>query len=316
MSIKNKILILLLTTLILSGLFLFYNLPTNWEYAFERRSYKIASMLIVSCCIAYSSVTFQTITNNKILTPSIMGFEAVYLLFQTLLVFIYGDKTFNIINNTENFFLSIGFMLAFAFLLFQLIFKKEKNNLYFLLLIGLVLGTLFGTFSSFLQLIIDPNEFMIIENKMFASFNNINTHLFWYALIAMVISFTAGYRKLKNLDVIALGREKAISLGLNYNKTVRLYLFIIAVLVAVSTALVGPITFLGILVTNLTYELFKTYKHSLLIPACCLVCCITILGGQFIVEHIFNFNTTISIIINFVGGIYFMYLLLKVKKYD
>lgn len=314
MSIKNKILLLLLITLVLSGLFLFYNLPANWEYAFERRSYKVASMLIVSCCIAYSSVVFQTITNNKILTPSIMGFEAVYLLFQTLLVFIYGDKTFNAINNTENFFLSIGFMLVFAFLLFQSIFKKEKNNMYFLLLIGLVLGTLFGTFSSFLQLIIDPNEFMIIENRMFASFNKINTHLFWYALTAMVISFAVGYRKLKNLDVIALGREKAISLGLNYNKTVRLYLFIISVLVAVSTALVGPITFLGILVTNLTYELFKTYKHSLLIAACCLVCCVTILGGQFVVEHLFNFNTTISIIINFVGGIYFMYLLLRVKK--
>lgn len=314
MSIPNKIFTLVLITLILSGLFLFYKLPNNWEYALERRSFKVASMLIVSCCIAYSSLVFQTLTNNKILTPSIMGFEAVYLLFQTLIVFVYGDKTFQVIKNSDNFFISIGLMMLFAFLLFILIFKRGKSNMYFLLLIGLVLGTLFGTVSSFLQLVIDPNEFLIIEGQMFASFNKINTDLFWYALAFMILSFIIGFRQIKNLDVIALGKEAAVNLGLDYDKTVKLYLFIIAVLVAVSTALVGPMTFLGILVTILTYELFKTYKHSILIPACCLVSCIAVLGGQFIVEQVFNFNTTISIIINFVGGIYFMFLLLKAKK--
>lgn len=278
MSIRNKIALLVVFTLALSGLFLFYNLPNNWEFALERRSFKVASMLIISCCIAYSSVVFQTLTNNKILTPSIMGFEAVYMLFQTIIVFIYGDKTFQIIKSSDNFFLSVGLMLGFAFLLFVLIFKKGKSNMYFLLLIGLVLGTLFSTISSFLQLIIDPNEFLIIEGQMFASFNRINTDLFWYALGLLILSFIIGFRKIKHLDLIALGRENAINLGLNYNKSIKMYLFIIAVLVSVSTALVGPMTFLGILVTNLTYELFKTYKHSILIPACCLVSCIAILG--------------------------------------
>lgn len=314
MSIKNKIFVFVLITLVLSGLFLFYNLPNNWEYALERRGYKVASMIIVSCCIAYSSVVFQTLTNNKILTPSIMGFEAVYMLFQTLIVFIYGDKTFQIINNESNFFISIGLMLVFAFFLFVLIFKRGNSNMYFLLLIGLVLGTLFGTVSSFLQLVIDPNEFLIIESQLFASFNKINTDLFWYALAFMLLSFGIGFRKIKDLDLIALGKENAISLGLDYGKTIKLYLAIISVLVAVSTALVGPMTFLGILVTSLTYEMFKTYKHSILIPACCLVSCVAVLGGQFVVEQLFNFNTTISIIINFTGGIYFMFLLLKAKK--
>lgn len=314
MSIKNKIFVLVLITLILSGLFLFYNLPDNWEYAMERRGYKVASILIVSWSIAYSSVVFQTLTNNKILTPSIMGFEAVYLLFQTFLVFIYGDRTFQIIKNSENFFISVGLMLIFAFLLFVFLFKKGKNNIYFLLLIGLVLGTLFGTLSSFLQLIIDPNEFLMIEGRMFASFNKINIDLFWYALGFMFLCFAVGFKQMKNLDLIALGKDNAINLGLDYNKTVKIYLFIISALVAVSTALVGPMTFLGVLVTNLTYELFKTYKHSVLIPACCMVSCIAVLGGQFLVEQIFNFNTTISIIINFAGGIYFMFLLLKTRK--
>lgn len=310
----KKIVPLLLLTLAMVAGFLFLDLPSNWEYALERRSVKIAAIVIVSCAVAFSSVSFQTLTDNRILTPSIMGFEAVYFLFQTLIVFLYGDQTFRVIDQEGNFFLSILFMLGFALLLFKFLFKKGRNDMYLLLLIGLVLGTLFHTMSSFLQMVIDPNEFLTLQGRMYASFNNVNYELLWYALGTVLVCMLIGGRNLKYLDVMVLGRDNAINLGVDYFKKARLFLFLIAVLVAVSTALVGPMTFLGILVTNLTYELFKTHRHSILIPACCLVCILSILVAQLIVERVFNFNSTVSIIINFVGGLYFMYLLFKVKK--
>jgi len=305
---------LVIGTLILCAFFLGYDLPTNWQYAFERRGLKIIAIVLVSCAVAFSSITFQTLTSNRILTPSIMGFEAVYLLFQTLLIFLYGTKSFDHVNSLENFFFSILLMLGFAFALFYFIFKKGKNNIFRLLLIGLVLGTLFHTISSFLQLIIDPNEFLMLQGTMYATFNDINFSLLWYALVVLVVSFVASAPKLKLLNVILLGRENAINLGVDYFKTVRFFLFVIAIMVSVSTALVGPIIFLGLLVSNLTYELLKEYKHQIIIPACSLICIISILVAQFMVENIFNFNASISIIINFIGGIYFMYLLLKTNK--
>jgi len=314
MHTKNKLLLLLGLVLILTAIFMFYSTGTNLDYVLKRRGFKIATIIIVSCCVAYSSVIFQTLTANKILTPSIMGFEAVYLLFQTVIVFMYGDKTYKVLTNSENFFLSIVFMMLFAVVMYILIFKKGGRNMFFLLLIGLILGTLFSTLSSFMQLVIDPNEFSIIEGMMFASFNKINLDLFWFAFAIMMAVFLIGYRYIKFLDVMALGKENAINLGVNYNRMVQVFLLLISILVAVSTALVGPITFLGILVTNLTYELFKTQKHSILITACCLVSCISLIGGQFLVEHLFNFSTTISIIINFIGGLYFLFLLMRTQK--
>lgn len=306
--------ILIVMTLVFCAFFLAYDLPSNWQYAFNRRALKIAAIIIVSCSVAFSSITFQTLTNNRILTPSVMGFEAVYLLFQTTIVFLYGAKSFTKVNSTENFFLSIILMLGFAFILFWFIFKKGQNNIFRLLLIGLVLGTLFHTISSFLQMVIDPNEFLMFQGTLYATFNDINFDLIWYALGAMLLCFILAIPKIKYLNIILLGRENAINLGVEYFKTVRFFLFIIATLVAVSTALVGPIVFLGILVSNLTYELFKSYKHQILIPACSLICIIVIIGAQYMLENLFNFNANIGIIINFVGGIYFMYLLLKPKK--
>lgn len=314
MQNKNRIVLLGGIVLVLIAIFMFYNTGSNLDYVLKRRGFKIATILIVSFCVAYSSVIFQTLTANKILTPSIMGFEAVYLLFQTVIVFIYGDKTFKVLTQSDNFFISIGLMMLFAVLMYTLIFRKGKQNMFFLLLIGLVLGTLFTTLSSFMQLVIDPNEFSIIEGLMIATFNRINLDLFWFALGAIFIVFLIGYRFIKYLDVIALGKNNAINLGVNYNRIVQLFLLLISILVAVSTALVGPITFLGILVTNLTYELFRSHKHTILIGACCLVSCIFLIGGQFLVEHLFNFSTTISIIINFIGGIYFLFLLMRTQK--
>lgn len=303
-----------LATILVVAAYLFYGLGNSWEFAMQLRSSKVLAMLVVSCCVAYSSVAFQTLTANRILTPSIMGFESVYLLLQTVIVFIYGDMTFKVLNSVDNFMLSVLCMIGFAFLLYILIYKKGKSNMYLLLLIGLVLGVLFNTMSSFMQLLIDPNDFFIIQGKMFASFNKINDDLLLYSLVLIGVLMIIGFRLTKYLDVIALGRDQAINLGLNYNRMIQIFLVVIAVMVSVSTALVGPITFFGLLVSNLTYELIKTHRHSVIIFACCLVSAITVVGGQFLMERLFALSTPISTIINFVGGLYFMYLLLRVKK--
>ncbi|MFT4024230.1 MAG: iron chelate uptake ABC transporter family permease subunit [Flavihumibacter sp.] len=314
MSVKVKLLVLALASLLACTLFLFYDLGVNWEYAFNRRSIKIITIVTVACSIAYSSLVFQTITNNRILTPAIMGFEAVYLLFQTLIVFVYGDRSYKVLNESGNFLVSVALMLLFALVLYLLFFRKEGKNIHYLLLTGLVMGILFMTVGSFLQVLVHPNDFLSIQGKMFASFNKINYPILWYAIGVMILCFVLGVRYLKYLDVMALGRDNAVGLGVNYPSVVRFYLLSIAVLVAVSTALVGPLTFLGVMVCNLSYVLFKTYKHSVLLAGCCLIAILSLVLGQFVVEYVFNFSTTISIITNFVGGVFFLFLLLNTRN--
>lgn len=311
---RKKIFLLIIALIALVALFMTYNLGGHLEYILPKRAIRVWTMIIVACSIGYSSIIFQTLTQNKILTPSIMGYESVFILFQTVLVFLYGDKTFQTMQLNSNFLLSTVCMLVFSFFMYVVIFKNHQSNIYKLLLIGLILGTLFSTLSSFLQILIDPNEFSIIEHFMFASFNKMNTGLLSIATLLLLATFIFSQFFVKYLDVMALGREHAINLGLNYNRLVQIFLIIISLMVSVSTALVGPILFLGILVSNITYQLFPTYKHKILLLACCLISCIVVLVGQFMIEHLFNFSTAISIIINFIGGVYFIYLILKPKR--
>jgi len=309
-----KFIIIVILLLIVVGLFMLYDIDLSNSYSINKRTIRLFSMLVVGISVAYSSIIFQTITNNRILTPSIMGYEAIFILFQTLIVFIYGDKAFKVINQQENFVYAVLLMLVFSLLLYFLMFGKNRRSMYYLLLMGMVFGTLFMTMSQFLHIMIDPNQFTMVQNFMFVSFAKMNTKLLSIASITMFAALIYTSFNIRYLDVIALGKEHAINLGVDYDKMIRRFLFIITLLVSVSTALVGPITFLGILVCNLTYELFKTRKHRYMLVICSFIACICLVLGQFLVEHILGFSTTVSIIINFIGGVYFMYLLWRTRK--
>lgn len=313
MHLKSKLTVLIMILCILIAVFLFTGIPSNWDYILPRRLNKVIAITLTGAMIAIATVVFQTITNNRILTPSIIGLDSLYTLLQTFLIFVFGSTSIVSVDPIVNFILSVVSMIIFAFFLYHLLFKKQKN-VYFLLLVGLVFGTFFGSLSSFMQVLIDPNEFLIVQNKMFASFNNINTTIIPYAAIILLFTFLYFWRFIKFLDVMSLGKEHAINLGVDYDYIVQRLLTIIAIWIAVSTALVGPILFLGILVANLAYEFFHTYKHSYLLVGSALISVIALIGGQMMVERIFNFETTISVIINFIGGVYFLYLILKEHK--
>ncbi|WP_113926936.1 iron chelate uptake ABC transporter family permease subunit [Bacillus sp. P14.5] len=309
-----KFTILIVVALSLCGLYLFYELNGSYDYALPRRGIKLLAMVLTAAAIAYSTVVFQTITHNRILTPSIMGLDSLYMLIQTVIIFFLGSGSVMVINKQVNFFISTAVMILFALLLYQLFFHKRKQPIYFLLLVGIILGTFFGSISTFMQVLIDPNEFFSIQDKMFASFNNVSEELVWLSLLLVGITTAIGWRSMSELDVVSLGRETAVNLGVPYDKLVKRMLVISAVLIAISTALVGPITFFGLIVANLSYQFFNTYKHTSLVTGAILISIIALVGGQWVVERIFTFSTTLSVIVNFIGGIYFIYLLLKESR--
>ncbi|EAI4209309.1 iron ABC transporter permease [Campylobacter coli] len=310
---RKKILILAFLTLIMALVFVFAGLKDFDEYALKNRFLQIAAIVIVAICIAISTVIFQTLCNNKILTPAIIGLDSLYMLLQSALVFSLGSANLSVYRNDINFLITLACMVVFSLGLYKILFSSDKS-IYLIMLLGLIFGTLFSTLSSFFEILIDPDEFMIIQGRMFASFDNVAFDVLALAYIVTLLSFIWIFRYMKFLDPLSLGKDLSINLGINYQKISKHLMIIIAILTSISTVLVGPITFLGLLVVNITYELFKTAKHSILLLACILISILALLGGVFFVSRIFDYNTTISVIINFLGGIYFIYLVLKGNK--
>lgn len=314
---KNKKLIMLLSiiTILASAAFICIGLnKNNMSYLLSKRIPKLIAIAISGGAVAVSSIIFQTICQNRILTPSVLGLNSVYSFFQTIVVFIFGSTSIVMTNGNLNFLLSLLGMLLISAVLYKLVFRKNSSSIMQLMLIGLILGTFFNSLTSFMQVIIDPNEYLTLQSKLIASFSNVNTDILLFAILIILGIIPFIYDDMKLLDVMSLGKEHAINLGVPYDKLTKKMLIVVAILTALSTALVGPVTFLGLIVVNITYQLVQSYKHKYLLTVSILISVCSLVVGVVLVEKVFTFNTTLSTIINFIGGLYFLYLLLKESK--
>ncbi|MDT2760059.1 iron chelate uptake ABC transporter family permease subunit [Enterococcus xiangfangensis] len=317
-TFRPKKLLLLLSLFILAvllcGLYLTYNTYGNFQFAWMLRGKKIAAFLLVALATGMATVSFQTMTQNQFLTPNILGLDSLYVLIQTLLFFSVGGVNMLVQKQTATFLISILLMALVSLLLAKLLLKRQQNDLFILLMLGMILGTLFSSTSNFLQVMMDPNEYDLLQGRLFASFSNINTvQLNWAAgiiLLGSLVLFAANHY----LDVLHLGSDQATNLGISLNKFQILLLFLISLLTGTATALVGPITFLGFIVANISYQLMPTYRHRYLFPTAILLGIIFLVGSQFLVEQVFQLKTTVSVVTQFIGGLYFIWKIIYERR--
>jgi iron complex transport system permease protein len=309
--LKPRPLWLLVFALALAFLFLGANF--DFDYILPKRLARLAAIVIGGLCVAVSSIVFQTIAGNRILTPAVMGYEAVYLLLQSLLIIAMGMHSVVLLGHNGNFVVSIALMLAYSWAIHYWLFRDGKNNVYFLLLLGFVLTMVIATFTQFIQLRISPGEFSILQGFSQASFNKAQPAQLLTSALLVGAACVAVLKTLPALDVLALGREQAISLGIDYRRMVQLQLALIAVLVAVSTSLLGPTAFMGIFVANTSYALARTARHRVTLPLGCAIAITIFLAAQLLVEHVFNYRTTVGILVNLVCGAYFLALMVRTR---
>ncbi|MCV9879910.1 iron chelate uptake ABC transporter family permease subunit [Brenneria izbisi] len=298
-------------SLALIVIFMTINLGSNLRYIMTHRGLILSTMLLVAFAASASTVLFQTVTNNRVLTPSIMGFEALFILIQTALVFIFGSGGIPGLGITGKFVFEAVLLILFAAILYRWLFTGSRNNLHLVLLVGIICGTLFRSMSNLMQRLLTPSEFAVVQGRMFATFTRAAPELIALSAMIAVLVALVIWRMRFRFDVLALGRNTAVNLGMDYKRSITIILLLVSILVAISTALVGPLTFLGFMVANLAYLVVGSSQHRLLLPGAFLLGVIALVGGQLVLEHLLNMAGALSVVIEFIGGSLFILLLLK-----
>lgn len=293
-------------------LYLFTDLPTRWEYALDIRTRTIAGMVIAAAAVGVSTVLFQTITANRILTPGIMGFDAVFLAIQVVVAFAIGPALLVSAPPLASWTVELVLMAGSIVLLYWWLFLRRRLDLHVIVLAGLVLGVLFRSVTSFLQRLLDPDTFAIVQNLAFASFTSIDRELLLPTGLLVALAIASLWPLRRALDVLSLGETTAISLGVEHRRTVMHVVVVVAALVAASTALVGPVTFFGLIVANLAYGAVG-HRHLRSIPAAIAIGAVALVGGQLILDRVLGFSTELPVVIEFAGGVFFIILVLTGK---
>ena len=296
---------------VLAGVYLLTDVPGSLGYALKIRSRTLAAMAVVAVAVAVSTVVFHTITQNRILTPSIMGFDAFYMLISTVIVFVSGATALLRADEVTLWLVQVLVMVSFSVLLFTWLFGGRRRSIHLMLLVGIVLGTFFRAFTEWMQRMLDPLDFQVLTDTMFASLTRPDRTLLVLTALLVGAACAVLVPLLRTLDVLSLGEPAAIGLGVNHRRVVMVVFGAVSVMVAASTALVGPILFFGLIVANLAYTYAGSFRHAWTVPTAALLGMLCLLGGQLILDRVFGFGASLSIIIELVGGLFFLYLVLR-----
>ncbi len=291
--------------------FMTLRVQTDWAFILEYRGPRLLAMLLVAWAIGLSTVLFQSITQNRVLTPALLGFDVLFLLVQVVVLLIWGAAQWQGLALPLRFGLEVLAVVLLALLIFRLLFSGAVRSLHLLILIGILAGILFRELTDLLLRILDPGVLAIDRGRSAASFNRINVSLLGVSTAFVGAASLYVLWIWRKLDVLALGRDIAVNLGLDYQRLVLRLLVVIAVLVAAATALVGPTLFFGLLVANLAYVLMGTQQHRWTLPASVCVGVICLVGGQLLLEHVLASSLPLSRVIELAGGLLFIALLLR-----
>lgn len=274
------------------------------------RATSLGTIALVAVCQAVATVLFHTATSNRILTPSVLGFDALYVLTQTALVFIFGTSATQL-EGIPKILAQSALMIVFATVLYGWLFSGKRANLHLLLLVGMVLGIGFGSVSTFMQRLLTPSEFDVLSARLFGSIGKGNVEYLPIAAgIALVVLLFVWSRR-RIYDVVALGRDVSTGLGINYRREIVVILVLVAVLISVSVTMVGPMTFYGFLVATLAYQFARSDSHAEILPLAIGIGLVALLGATFILKHVFSAGGLVTVIIEFAGGVLFLIVLLR-----
>lgn len=311
----------LLITLVALGAFasyglLVYNNPVpvdspSFIPVVRRRMVAIVSMIISAFCQSLSTVAFQSITNNKVITPSLLGFEALYSTIQTSTIFFFGAGALISFSSVGSFLFQVVAMVLMCLVLFGWLLSGKYGNLQLMLLVGVIIGTGLKSLSSFMRRLLAPSEFDILQARLFGSVNNADPEYFPIAIPIVVVAAILLIAHSKKLNVVSLGKDVCTSLGVNHQISVIYTLVLVSVLMSISTALVGPLTFYGFLVATLSYQAAQTYDHRYIFPMAIAIGFLILTGAYFFMNHVFNAQGVVSIVIEMFGGITFLLVILR-----
>ena len=317
MSDKEKSILLFVIFITISLVYFFTNTNDINNFIIRNRIIKFISLLLVGYCVAISSTLFQTISNNRIITPSIMGFDSLYIFIQSFIVLVVTN-----LGDINQYYLefiisSIAIMSILSRKLYNIVSSISRKTIYLLLLTGVVINLLFKSMGNLLISLMDINKFNLLQQKMYTNFDNMITSSIPIGILVITLCSFIIYNIYNQLDLVLIGRNNAKMLGIDIKNLESAIIGIVSALVCVSTILVGPVIFLGLFVVNISYEIMEYCNHKNMFIFSILISWIALVFSSIITDRIFEFTMTVNVVLDFIGGIYFIGLLLRRnKKYD
>ncbi len=251
----------------------------SWNYILvEFRLPKAITSCFVGAGVAVTGLQMQTLFRNPLADTSILGIGhgaslgvAAFVLLPNVLPGLIAASLYN------NYWGLIIASIAGAFIVLIIVsfIASFMRDIISLLIIGVMLGFITGSFVSVLQYFSDPETIQSFLVWTFGSLSGTTWRQLHFMMPIVGLGIVCSLFLPKSMNAMLLGENYAKSIGINVSATRIALVGLTGLITGTLTAFVGPIAFVGIAVPHIARLLFRTDNHKVLIPA-------TILLGIFI----------------------------------
>lgn len=288
---------------LLRGLFVEYdpNVATIYDLRFPR----IFIAMLGGAAMAVSGVLLQAVMKNPLADPGIIGISSGASLTAVLITAFMPQLFF-----FTPLFAFCGGMIAFA-LVYSLSWKGGLSPLR-IILVGVAVNAMFtglmSAFNSGTGSTYSGAAAIVNANITMKTWDDLST-LFWYVLAGLILALPLAGR----CNLLSLEDKTARSIGVNVTRT-RIIISCIAVLLAaISTAVIGPVSFLGLIVPHIA-RLLVGSDHKILIPYSIVLGAFTLQLADTIGRTIaYPYEISASVIMSVIGGPFFILFLRRSK---
>ena len=240
----------------------------SWEYiVINYRIPKLITCIVIGSALSVAGMLMQTLFQNPMAEPYVLGVSSGASLGVALCVLggsvlpLSLQQLFNSAIAVSTFAL-IGSVLVMTIVLF--LSQRIKNSVT-LLIIGLMFSSFTSAFVNVLAYLSTAEELKKFTLWNLGSLGNVGYDKLAFIVPILLIGLLLAFVMCKALNSLLLGEIYAQTLGVNLKYTKFLIILATCILVAMSTAFVGPIGFLGLAVPHITRILYKTTNHLVLL---------------------------------------------------
>lgn len=264
-------------------------------------------LVLVGATSSICGLIMQHLTQNKFVSPTTAGtMDSARLGILVVMLFL-PNASLWIRSATAFLFAFAGTLLFLSFARFFL----QKNQL-MLPLIGVMLGNIIGSAATFFAY-----QFQLVQNMSswlqgnFATVMRGNYELLYVTIpLLLILSFFA-----YQFTIVGLGESFAVNLGMNYRNMQLLGIGLVSLASAITLIMVGTIPFLGVIIPNITAKLYGDQVHKTLGITAIFGSIFLLICDMIARLVIFPYEIPVSVIVGIIGGLIFLYLLVRGRKH-
>ncbi|MGG7077112.1 ABC transporter permease [Clostridium sardiniense] len=267
---------------------------------------RLISILVAGCGMSICGVIMQQISNNKFVSPTTAA-----TIDSAKLGVLFSIIVFQSASMMQKMVLAFIFSLLGTFIFMTILKKVKVKNTIFIPLVGIMVGNVIGSITDFFAF-----KFNLVQNMgsflqgNFSSIIKGNYEILFLSIPMVILAFTYVHK----FTLVGMGEEMSTNLGLNYKKVTNIGLAIVALISALVVITVGSIPFVGLIVPNIV-SLVQGDNLAKNMPIVAALGAIFVLACDVISRIvIFPYEVPIDLTVGVIGGVIFLYLILRRNK--